>query len=163
MIEKKSVLDNVVSLARYSDDERHRYTLTRVWNKNLPKVSFIGLNPSTATELKNDPTVTRMINFAKKWNYGSATILNLFAFRATFPEDLKKSSDPIGKENDFWIKQEITSSSKIIAAWGNHGKFLNRSSEVLRYLREFYHFGLTKQNEPRHVLYLSSEAKLFSN
>ncbi len=163
MIEKKNVQEGVLSAAKYSDDEKHRYTLTRVWDSNLPKVSFIGLNPSTATELKNDPTVTRMINFSKKWGFGSATVLNLFAFRATFPEDLKKSLEPIGKENDFWIKKEISESDKVIAAWGNHGKFLNRSEEVLKYLKHFGHFGMTKQNEPRHVLYLSSEAKLFAN
>lgn len=162
MIQKSHSSDGIKSSALYSDDEKHRYTLTRIWNPSLPKVSFIGLNPSTATELKNDPTVTRMINFAKKWNFGSLTVLNLFAYRATLPSDLKKSQNPIGKENDFWMKKEISSSEKIIAAWGNHGKFLNRSEEVLKFLKSFSHFGFTKEGEPRHVLYLPSDARLIS-
>lgn len=160
MVEKKSEINGVRSVARYSDCEKYRYTLTRTWDANKKRVAFIGLNPSTATELKNDPTVTRIINYAKKWNFGSATILNLFAFRATFPDDLKKCSEPIGPENDKWILHELKNADKIVACWGNHGKFMNRSQEVLKFLKNFYHFGLTKMEEPRHVLYLRRDAEL---
>jgi hypothetical protein len=163
MIEKNHSEEGVESLARYSNCEKYRYTLTRTWDSSKSKIVFIGLNPSTATELKNDPTVTRMIHLAQRLNHGSATVCNLFAFRATFPEDLKKADNPVGKENDLWLQNEINSASKVIACWGNHGKFLSRSQEVLKFLKSYHHFGFTKQGEPRHILYLKSDAEIFSN
>ncbi len=159
MIEKRNVNEGVKSLARFSDCEKYRYTLTRIWDAGKGRILFIGLNPSTADEMKNDPTVTRMINYAKLWGYGSITVCNLFAFRATFPRDLKKSEEPIGKENDKWIYNEIENSEKVIAAWGNHGKFLSRIGEVMKYLKGAESFGLTKQGEPKHVLYLRGDAE----
>ena len=169
-------------------------------DKNKSRILFIGLNPSTANEIKNDPTVSRMINLAKRLNYGSVTVCNLFGFRATFPEDLKKADDPVGKENNLWLQKEINSSDEVIACWGNHGKFLERGSEVsrtihksvwpvwflsmlkicflsklptlvrekikanldiLKILTKASHFGLTKQGEPRHILYLKRNPPLF--
>ncbi len=152
--------NGIQSLAIYSDDEKYRYTLSRTWDGKKQKILFIGLNPSTATELKNDPTVTRMMNFAKKWDFGTATVCNVFAFRATHPKDLKTQIDPVGQDNDINLQQEINKADKIIAAWGNHAKFQNRSREIQKFLKNFEHFGLTNQGEPRHVLYLPSDAKL---
>ena len=56
--------------AVFSPDRLHRYGLWRIWDDDLPKVLFIGLNPSTADELKNDPTIRRCIGYAKDWGYG---------------------------------------------------------------------------------------------
>ena len=64
---------------------------------------IIGLNPSTADEKENDPTIVRCINFAKSWGYGGVCVANLFAFRATLPIEMMASKDPIGKENDVWL------------------------------------------------------------
>jgi len=114
MIQKEHTsADGTKSLARFSDCEKYRFTLNRTWDNPKGKVVFIGLNPSTADEIKNDPTVTRMINFAKAWGYGSITVCNLFSFRATFPKDFKKTPDPIGVETDFWKRpnQESNTSS----------------------------------------------------
>lgn len=160
MIAKDNFESGTYSVAKYSDCERYRYILSRTWDPSKQKILFIGLNPSTATELKNDPTVTRMMNFAKKWGFGSATVCNAFAFRATFPKELKKQINPVGEDNNTCLQQEIEKADKIVAAWGNHAKFLNRSQEILKFLNNFEHFGLTKQGEPRHVLYLRSDAKL---
>ncbi len=160
MIEKKANIDGVKSIAKYSDCEKYRYILTRTWNDKEKRVMFIGLNPSTANEIKNDPTVTRMINFSKKWGFGSITVCNLFAFRSTFPKYMKEEKDPIGIQNDELIKKELNNVELVVVAWGNHGKHKDRSAEVSKYLKEFHHFGFTKQNEPRHVLYLRSDANL---
>lgn len=160
MIEKKSDINGIKSIAKYSDCERYRYVLTRVWNDKIGRVMFIGLNPSTANEIKNDPTVTRMVNFSKKWGFGSITVCNIFAFRSTFPKHMKNEKDPVGLQNDELIKKELKNVKLVVAAWGNHGKFLNRNKEVLKYLKNFYHFGFTKLNEPRHVLYLRNNADL---
>src|SRR3989344_2064891 len=101
MIERKSIIDGVESIVKYSDCEKYRYVLTRIWKSKGGRVLFIGLNPSTADELKNDPTVTRMVNFSKNWGFGSLTVCNLFAFRATVPKVMKAENDPIGEENDY--------------------------------------------------------------
>ena len=151
--------EGIFSEAIYSDCEKYRYVLSRTWDKKLEKILFIGLNPSTATELKNDPTVTRMIGYAKKWNFGSISVCNAFAFRTTFPEELKKVEEPVGKENDKLIAEESKKAKMVIAAWGNHGQFLGRSKEVLKLLNETYHLGLTKQGEPKHPLYLKADLK----
>ncbi|MEK6847490.1 MAG: DUF1643 domain-containing protein [Nanoarchaeota archaeon] len=163
MIQKSHISkDGTKSLARFSDCEKYRYTLNRTWDDSKGKILFIGLNPSTADEIKNDPTVTRMINFARKWGYGSVTICNLFSFRATFPDDLKKAPDPVGTETDFWLQHELVNAEKIIAAWGNHGAFNSRSQQVSKILpkNKTHVFGITKLNEPKHILYLSNSSTL---
>jgi len=162
MIKKEHNADGVKSYAIFSDCEKYRYILTRMWDEHKSKIVFIGLNPSTANEIKNDPTVTRMIKFAKSWRYGSISVCNLFGFRATFPEDLKKAQNPVGKENDELIIKEIKEADKVIAAWGNHGKFKNRSYEMLQQIAgdNLYSFGKTNQGEPKHVLYLRNNAEI---
>ena len=147
MIKKEHSSNGVESYAIFSDCERYRYVLSRAWDKTKGKVVFIGLNPSTADEMKNDPTITRMINFAKSWNYDKISTCNLFAFRATFPQDLKKALDPIGSENDKLVSEEIKDTDKIILAWGNHGKFNNRSTEILKNIdkNKVHTLGITNQ------------------
>ena len=159
--EKRFDKDGTDSLAIFSDCEKYRYILRRVWDENKGRAVFIGLNPSTADEMKNDPTVSRMVSLSKSWGFGGVSVCNLFAFRATFPTDMKKAGNPVGDENDFFILREIQDADKIIACWGNHGKFLGRSENFVKNLGGYSHFGLTKQGEPHHLLYLRKDAPLF--
>lgn len=78
-----------------SKDYKYRYILSRIWDIQLPQIVFIGLNPSTADALIDDPTQRRLIRFAQDWGYGGQTTVNLFALRSPYPEDLRKSEDPI--------------------------------------------------------------------
>jgi len=41
------------------------------------------LNPSTADEKADHPTVRRCIAYAQDWGYGAPCMTNRFAFRAT--------------------------------------------------------------------------------
>lgn len=161
--EKRFEKDGVKSTAIFSDCEKYRYILRRVWDSDKGRAVFVGLNPSTADEIRNDPTVSRMISLSKLWGFGGVSVCNLFAFRATLPSDMKNAENPVGDENDSFILKEIQDAGKVIACWGNHGKFLNRSGNFLKNLRDYYHFGLTKQGEPHHLLYLRKDAPLFSN
>ena len=86
--------------AKLSECRKYRYALWRTWDETKPHVMIIGLNPSTADETKDDPTITRCINFAKSWGYGGVCMANLFAYRATEPTVMKGSTDPVGTEND---------------------------------------------------------------
>lgn len=103
----------------FSEDRAFRYTLWREWDvdsltgcaDDLPHghqfAQFIGLNPSTADETRDDPTIRRCIGFAKLWGYGALCMTNLFAFRATKPRDMRQAADPIGPENMALLPPEI--------------------------------------------------------
>ena len=93
-------------------------------------MAFIGLNPSTADEIKNDSTVTRCENFAFEWKYGGVFMLNIFAFRATDPRRMKAAPDPVGPDNDAYILRVADKAGLIVAAWGNHGAYMYRDLAV---------------------------------
>ena len=145
--------------AVFSDCRKYRYALWRMWIEHKPIAMIIGLNPSTAGHTRNDPTITRCISFARSWGYGGVCVTNLFGFRATSPTQLKAHHDPIGKENDAWVHEMAKGAAITVAAWGNHGKFLNRSLEILPSLDQLHCIKMNKSGEPAHPLYLKSELK----
>ena len=91
--------------ANFSACRKYRYSLKRVWNRQSSLVLFIGLNPSTADEINDDPTLTRCMDYAKRWGYGGVCVANLFAYRATKPTDMLRVKDAIGKDNNKWLKK----------------------------------------------------------
>lgn len=136
-----------------SDDRRYRYELWRRWSGG-DYCCFVGLNPSTADESADDPTIRRCIGFAKAWGYGALCMLNLFAFRATDPADMKREPEPVGADNDATLARLTEGAGIVIAAWGVHGTHRNRASEVMVNLPSLHCLGLTKDGHPRHPLYL---------
>jgi hypothetical protein len=120
---------------------------------------FIGLNPSAADEIENDPTINRCINYSKDWGYGGLCVANLFAFRATAPSDMKASNEPIGLENSEWIKKLAEETGVIVAALGNDGAYLGRSKEVIKMLPNLMYLKINKSGEPAHPLYQPKSAK----
>ncbi|MDA1042894.1 MAG: DUF1643 domain-containing protein [Proteobacteria bacterium] len=147
------------SAAVYSADKRYRYSLTRCWNATGPGVMFLMLNPSTATESQNDPTVERCERRARALGFGSFCVTNIFAWRDTDPALMRAATDPIGPLNDQYIVQNALSHDQIVCAWGAHGNHLGRSIQVRALIssvnRPLYHLGKTKSGEPRHPLYIS--------
>jgi hypothetical protein len=160
--------------ATFSDDRRYRYTLTRDWAApSARRLVVIGLNPSTADENRDDPTITRLIRFAMREKMGGLVMVNLFAFRATDPKEMKSVDSPVdnfphGCANDSVILAECTPligvDPVVVAAWGAHGGHLNRGRDVREMLNRYdvpvFHFGLTKHGFPKHPLYLPSDAPL---
>ena len=120
---------------------------------------IIGLNPSTADQTRNDPTIPRCISFSRSWGYGGVCVTNLFGLRATAPTELKAHHDPIGKENDAWVHEMAKEAAIKVAAWGNYGKLLNRSVELLSSLDQLHCIKMNKTGEPAHPLYLKAELK----
>jgi len=137
--------------AVFSDCELYRYALWRSWDDSLPQVMFVGLNPSVADASQDDPTIRRCISYAQQWGYGSLCVTNLFAFGATYPDDLKQAEDPIGPENDAWLRNLAAEADLSVAFWGNHGSFLARDSVVRQLLPDLHCFKLTKQGQPHHT------------
>ena len=142
--------------ALFSEDRIYRYVLMREWDAGQPYVLFIGLNPSTADEQKDDPTIRRCIKFAINWGFGGLRMMNLFAYRSTDPKVLLKVENPVGWDNDVFLKEYAHSAGRISAAWGTQGKLLNRDKEVMGMLgnRKIYCLGKTKHGYPRHPLYV---------
>lgn len=120
---------------------------------------FVGLNPSTADETTDDPTLTRCINYARSWGYGGVCMANLFALRATDPSDMKASNEPVGPENDKWLNELANEAALVVAAWGNDGSFLGRSRHVLELIPNLSCLKLNKSGEPAHPLYQPANLK----
>ena len=159
MIERSHEGEGTRSLAVYSDCETYRYALTREWDAGGRKLMFVMLNPSTASELKNDPTVERCERRARALGFGAFRVTNLFAFRATDPADLRAAAEPVGPDNDSALREGAAWADQIVAAWGVHGTHLNQAAGVTGLLRAMdvplFHLGLTRDGHPRHPLYVS--------
>ena len=146
------------SVAVYSDCQKFRYTLTRQWLDAGPKALFIMLNPSTATEMQNDPTVERCERRARALGFGSFAVTNIFAYRATDPMQMRGQPDPVGPQNDQAIADAVAWADQIICAWGSHGAHIGRGTQVAALLRAIgkplFHLGLTQFGQPKHPLYI---------
>jgi hypothetical protein len=138
----------------------YRYTLWRIWQADGPQLAFVGLNPSTADETVDDPTIRRCIDFAKQWGYGSLCMLNLFAFRATDPKVMKLTIDPVGPENDKYLLQTAEKCRMTVAAWGIHGVYRQRAKKVIKLLPPLWCLGVTDDGHPRHPLYMRKDSQL---
>lgn len=145
--------------ARFSDCRRYRYQLWREWGPGTDYVMFVGLNPSTADEINDDPTIRRCIRFAQEWGYGALCMTNAFAFRATDPRVMKREPHPVGPDNDFNLKQLAQGAGVVVAAWGTHGTHKGREQWLRLHLPKLHYLRLTKDGHPSHPLYLPADLK----
>ena len=150
----------LAATAVLSKDGQYRYALRRTWDEAGPTVLFIGLNPSTADHRVDDPTIRRCIRFAQDWGFGQLAVANLFAFRAPSPHVLRRVHDPIGPQNEMWLRRLIADATEVIVAWGDRGTYLGRDRHVLAMLRQPRCLGLSKSGSPRHPLYMRSTTRL---
>lgn len=136
----------------------YRYALERRWSDG-PFVLFVGLNPSTADESVDDPTIRRCIRFARDWGYGGLLMGNLFAYRATDPRELAKVADPQGPDNEVWLTTLATRAALTVVAWGAHPMAQGRIRNAVEALGDVHVLGLTKDDHPRHPLYMRADSK----
>lgn len=148
--------------AVFSDDRTYRYVLTRQWDPARRSLAFVMLNPSTADEWANDPTVERCERRAHLMGYGGLIVLNLFAYRATQPQAMLAHRDPVGSDNDAHIARILNgwpgARPDVVCAWGTHGRHRGRDRAVtkliLRARIQPMVLGVTKDGFPRHPLYV---------
>jgi len=148
----------------FSTDRNHRYTLIHRWDELLNPdhgIAWICLNPSTADEHQLDPTLRLIRDFSATWGYSFFIMLNLFAWRATQPADMKAATDPIGPDNDKWIAHWSKKVDRVMLGWGEHGAHLGRDQQVLAYLDRSKTFCLERNasGQPKHPLYVSKKNK----
>ncbi len=149
--------------ATFSSCRRWRYLLWRRWDERKPVANFLMLNPSTADEVKLDPTCSRARDYAQRWGFGGLYVTNVFSWRATDPKVMKSVKDPVGRGNDAAIVRAAKQSAIVVCAWGNHGGFLGRSRQVLEKLRAngiaLHALRVNGNGEPAHPLYLPASLK----
>ncbi|MCI2399850.1 DUF1643 domain-containing protein [Aliiroseovarius subalbicans] len=159
MITREFQKGDAHSTAVYSDCEKYRYMLTRTWDAAGKKALFIMLNPSTATEVQNDPTVERCERRARTLGFGAFRVTNIFAWRDTDPKKMRAAVDPVGPANDAAIVDSCPWADQIICAWGAHGDHLDRGRQIEALMRAtklpLFHLGLTKAGHPKHPLYIA--------
>lgn len=120
---------------------------------------FVGLNPSTADETQDDPTIRRCVAYAKAWGFDGLLMGNLFAFRATDPEAMLKCADPVGEDTDSWLRIMAKEAGIVIAAWGALGGHRGRDQDVRSLMSELHYLKLTANGQPGHPLYLRKDLK----
>lgn len=145
--------------AIFSDCRKYRYVLWRVWDESRPMIAFVGLNPSTANESKNDPTIRRVISMAKGWGYGGVYMLNFFAIVTPCPEELAKTDDQIG-DNDRYLEEYLAKSEKIVMAYGSFKEAKERAQQVIKMIENCFALHINKDGSPKHPLYVKSDTKL---
>jgi hypothetical protein len=160
----------------FSDDRVFRYTLWRnldpaemfpVVTPQSGYIQFIGLNPSTADEKKNDRTISKLMGFATKWGFSKMLMTNLFAYRATDPAIMKKhplSKQPIGTDNYRHVVENAKKAARVVCCWGNDGQHLNQGGVMRAALAaagvSLQCFKVTNIGEPQHPLYLKNSTEL---
>lgn len=162
----------------FSPCRLYRYTLWREWpqfqfipgidddpsavkiGRHDQYLQVIGLNPSTADERQNDPTVARCIDFAKRWGFGALCMTNAFAWRDTDPEKMKAASAPTEHRlgaNDEWLIEIANGAGLVVAAWGKDGRHLDREAEILSLGIDLHCLGVNEDGTPKHPLYLRKD------
>lgn len=148
----------------FSPDRIYRYSLERVllpFGQEKNRVTFVMLNPSTADENEDDPTIRRCLGFARNWGYVRLRVVNIFALRSTDPKALYKHADPIGPDNLDHISEAAANSEMVVCAWGVHGALMGQGKAVKQWLWDWNNvpmtLGETKDGHPKHPLYLPSD------
>ncbi|HSV84550.1 MAG TPA: DUF1643 domain-containing protein [Ramlibacter sp.] len=149
--------------ATISDCGKFRYRLWRKWSEGSPLL-FVMLNPSTADAEVDDPTIRRCLRFAEAHGYGELEVVNLYAFRATDPKDLKRASYPVGPENNEHIAAAVHDAAAVCLAWGRIAAGLERPGIVLQQLRALgvrpQCLRVTRSGYPQHPLMLPSSCRM---
>lgn len=158
--------------AKLSDCGTYRYSLARTWDPNLGAALFVCLNPSTADHTADDPTVRKCVGFAKRWGFGSMWVVNLFAYRATDPKDLRAAQrrgvdivgDPVNRQA---ITEAATVADRVVLAWGaNASSWSPYAATVTARIRAdlpnrpLWHLGRTVDGQPLHPSMLAYSTPL---
>lgn len=148
----------------YSDDCRYRWSYERPIGHG-PTICWIGLNPGTGdSEDRYRPTLQRMVDRSLALGMGRFILVNLFAWRATRPADLRRAAasgeDVVGEECDAAIAEAVARSTAVVAAWGGDGRLLGRDREVTSMLQGSHCLGTTSKGSPRHPLFVPASQPL---
>jgi hypothetical protein len=144
----------------------YRYELHRGgWLGGTGELCWVMLNPSTADETSDDPTIRRVVRFTRDAGYARLVVVNLFAARATNPKALLSLADPVGPRNDYETCASVSSSNAVVLAWGAlHRRLRWRADWAQEAVREMTDapalcLGKTMHGDPRHPLYVPASQR----
>ncbi|MBS1915687.1 MAG: DUF1643 domain-containing protein [Bacteroidetes bacterium] len=158
------LFENTKSGAHFSEDRKYRYALWRIWDESKPLVMFIGLNPSTANESDNDPTIRRVISIAKHNGFGGVYMMNCFPLVSTNPDVLDefyntKQHESEDLQNMNFLLQTAKRCKEIVFAWGNFEVVKTRAEGISGYFKQAKALHINKNGSPKHPLYCKTETK----
>lgn len=153
----------------YGDREQYRLWLSRSWDApDAPYALWIGMNPSTADGLVDDPTVYREVTYTQRMlkltRYLKANVMDL---RATKSKVLRNPPYPVCSDQNLpTILRLAAGADRIIICYGDlHPRLQIHADAAVTALREANHelwcLGLTeKHKRPRHPLYVKGDTEL---
>ena len=148
--------NNILRNARFSNDKKHRYKLSRHWDLNKPQILYIMLNPSIGNESIDDPTIRRLLSFTKKFDYGGFFVGNLFTYITPNPKTLDTSIG-ITNKNLNVLTNLVSKADEVVYAWGNS---IEEPNELKKLISNPMCFGKNLNGTPKHPLYLPSNSKI---
>lgn len=158
-----NIAASIERTAVFDGSGEYRYQLDRRWQDG-PNVAFVMLNPSRADAHCDDPTLRACLQFAQRWRFGSLTVVNLFGYRTPHPKVLTQVRDPIGAENDAYVKAAASRAERVVLAWGNWGGLKRRDRAILSqlepYSEKLHYLQLNRSGHPRHPLYIKRDVPL---
>lgn len=149
--------------AVFSPCRLYRYALWRTWDADKAPLLFVMLNPSTADEVANDPTVERCERRARAMGFGGLRVANIFAYRSTDPGALYGLDDPVGPDNDQAILDAVAVAGLVVCGWGKHGNLRGRGEAVRALIASTgkapHYLELNNDGTPKHPLYVGYSVK----
>ena len=150
------IKNNILRNARFSNDKKHRYKLSRHWDLNKPQILYIMLNPSIGNESIDDPTIRRLLNFTKNFDYGGFFVGNLFTYITPNPKTLDTSIGLTNKNLNV-LTNLVSKVDEVVYAWGNS---IEEPNEFKKFIPNPMCFGKNLNGTPKHPLYLPSNSKI---
>ena len=147
--------NNILRSARFSNDKKHRYKLSRHWDLNKPQILYIMLNPSIGNEIIDDPTIRRLLSFTKKFDYGGFFVGNLFTYITPNPKTLDTSIGLTNKNLNV-LTNLVSKADEVVYAWGNS---IEEPIEFKKFISNPMCFDKNLNGTPKHPLYLHSNSK----
>jgi len=152
-------MDEIGVGAEFGQDRKYRYCLWRIWDLSKPRVMFIGLNPSTADDKRNDNTITKVMKIAKHNGFGGVYMMNLFPYVTPYPSTLY-INDEANVINDEWLEKIYDKCKSVVFCWGNFREAIDRSVEVMKIFVHPKCLAKNKNGSPKHPLYCKDETIL---
>ena len=150
------IKNNILRKARFSNDKKHRYKLSRHWDLNKPQILYIMLNPSIGNESIDDPTIKRLISFTRKFDYGGFFVGNLFTYITPNPKTLDTSIGLTNKNLNV-LENLVSKVDNVVYAWGSS---IEEPKEFRKFIFNPMCFGKNLNGTPKHPLYLPSSSKI---
>ena len=150
------IKNNILRKAKFSNDKKHRYKLSRHWDLNKPQILYIMLNPSIGNESIDDPTIRRLLSFTKKFDYGGFFVGNLFTYITPNPKTLDTSIGLTNKNLNV-LTNLVSKADEVVYAWGNS---IEEPNELKKLISNPMCFGKNLNGTPKHPLYLPSNSKI---